>query len=103
MLIYSRESRDSALIGIVYAKVGNTVQARKIIDSLKANSETDHAFAIGIIYAWLGEKQKALEYLNLAYRLYDYNLISIKVNKIFDPLRGEKGFDELLRKMGLLQ
>jgi adenylate cyclase len=102
MLIYSRETRQSALVGIAYSKMGNAVQARKIIDSLKASSENDHAFAIGIIYAWLGEKQKALEYLNLAYRLYDYNLISIKVNKLFDPLRGEKGFDDLLKKMGML-
>ena len=54
------------------------------------------------IYVWLDEKQKAIQYLNLAYQLYDYNLISIKVNKMFDPLREEEGFKELLRKMGML-
>jgi hypothetical protein len=78
------------------------VQARKLIDSLSAKSPNDHPFSIGIIYAWLGEKGKAIEYLNLAYRLYDYNLISIKVNKVFDPLRNEEGFKELLRKMDML-
>ena len=64
-------------------------------------SPNDHAFQTGVIYAWLGEKQKAIEKLNLAYRLYDYGLISIKVDKLFDPLRDEEGFKELLRKMGL--
>jgi hypothetical protein len=49
----------------------------------------------------MGDKQAAIDYLNLAYRLYDYGLISIKVNKLFDPLRNEDGFKELLRKMGM--
>ena len=71
------------------------------MDSLKSKSAYDHAFSIGIIYAWLNEKQKAMEYLNLAYRLYDYNLIRIKVDKMFDPLRNEQPFKELLRKMGM--
>ena len=35
------------------------------------------------------------------YRLHDYSLISIKVNKIFDAIRNEQSFKELMRKMGL--
>lgn len=92
---------DPVLRGIADAKTGKATEAGKIIDSLKIKSENDHAFAIGIIYAWLGEKEKAIEYLNLAYRLYDYGLISIKVDKLFDPLRNEEGFKELLRRMGM--
>ena len=92
---------NPALRGIAYAKTGRSAQAQKIIDSLKATSENDNAFAIGIIYAWLGEKGKAIDYLRLANKLYDYNLIGIKVDKLFDPLRNEEGFKELLRRMGL--
>ena len=76
-------------------------KAKKIADSLESVSPHDHAFQTGIIYAWAGEKQKAIEKLNLAYRLYDFGLISIKVDKLFDPLRNEEGFKELLRKMGM--
>ena len=101
MLVYGNPIRDPELLGIAYAKTGKAMQARKIVDSLQSMSQYDHAFSIGIIYAWLDEKQKAMEYLNLAYRLYDYNLISIKVNKVFDPLRNEASFKELLRKMGM--
>ena len=46
-------------------------------------------------------KEKAIEYLNRAYLLNDYALISIKVNKLFDPLRNENGFRNLLSKMGV--
>jgi hypothetical protein len=87
------------LIGISYAKTGKPKEAAKIVDSLKVLSPLDHAFSIGIIYAWMNEKQKAMDYLNLAYRMYDYNLVKIKVDKLFDPLRDDEAFRELLRKM----
>jgi adenylate cyclase len=99
VIVYAREP---ALVGLAYAQLKNTGAARKVLNSLKTNSQNDNALSIGIIYAWLGEKEKAMDYLNLAYRLYDYELISIKVNKLFDPLRNEKGFKELLVKMGML-
>ncbi len=101
ILMIGTSFRDPVLIGISYAKTGRPVEAKKIVDSLMAVSPLDHAFDIGIIYAWLGEKQKSMEYLNLAYRMYDYNLIKIKVDKLFDPLRNEAAFKELLRKMGM--
>ncbi len=102
MLVYTSQQNDQDLRAIAYTQTGKAAEARNIIDSLKSKSQIDNSFTIGIIYAWLGEKQKAIEYLNLAYRLYDYDLISIMVNKIFDPLRNEEGFNELLKKMGML-
>ena len=101
ILVYGNELNNPVVIGIANAKTGKVREAQKIVDSLIAKSANDNAFNIGIIYAWLNEKQKAMEYLNLAYRLYDYSLISIKVNKIFDPLRNDESFKELLRKMGM--
>jgi adenylate cyclase len=101
ILVYGNQRYQSAEIAIALIKTGKIKQAGMIIDSLRKASENDNAFHIGIIYGWLGEKQKAMEYLNLAYRLYDYGLISIKVNKLFDPLRNEDGFRNLLSKMGM--
>jgi tetratricopeptide (TPR) repeat protein len=101
IFVYGKQFYDPAMLGIAYAKKGKTAEARKIVDSLNSISPYDHAFSIGIIYAWMDEKQKAMEYLNLAYRLYDFNMIRIKVDKMFDPLRNEESFKELLRKMGM--
>lgn len=101
ILYYSRPGSNSILKSIAYTRTGQTDKAKKIADSLEAVSPYDHAFQTGIIYAWLGDKQKAIEKLNLAYRLYDFGLISIKVDKLFDPLRNEEGFKELLKKMGM--
>ena len=101
ILFYIRPASLSILKTIAYTRTGQSDKAKKIVDSLEKVSPYDHAFQAGIIYAWLGEKQKAIDKLNLAYRLYDFGLISIKVDKLFDPLRNEEGFKELLKKMGM--
>ena len=101
ILYYSRPGSNSILKSIAYTRTGQSDKAKKIADSLEKASPYDHAFQTGILYAWIGEKQKAIEKLNLAYRLYDFGLISIKVDKLFDPLRNEEGFKELLKKMGM--
>jgi adenylate cyclase len=101
VLYYSRPTSTSFLKSIAYTRTGQPDKTKKIVDSLESVSPYDYAFQTGILYAWLGEKQKAIEKLNLAYRLYDFGLISIKVDKLFDPLRNEEGFKELLKKMGM--
>ena len=101
MLYYSKPTSISILKSISYTRTGQPEKTKRLADSLENSSPYDNAFQTGILYAWLGEKQKAIEKLNLAYRLYDFGLISIKVDKLFDPLRNEEGFKELLRKMGM--
>ena len=101
VLFYSSQFPFSMLKNIAYIKTGKTELVKRTIDSLEKISPYDHAFQTGIFYAWMDEKQKAIEKLNLAYRLYDFGLISIKVDKLFDPLRNEDGFKELLKKMGM--
>ncbi len=101
VLYYSRPTSLSILKSIAYTRTGQPEKTKKTVDSLENLSPYDYAFQTGILYAWLGEKQKAIEKLNLAYRLYDFGLISIKVDKLFDPLRNEEGFKELLKKMGM--
>ncbi|HJS54864.1 MAG TPA: adenylate/guanylate cyclase domain-containing protein, partial [Chitinophagaceae bacterium] len=90
VLFYSRNSPQFILQSVAYTRTGQNDKAKKHADSLESVSPYDHAFQTGVIYAWLGEKQKAIEKLNLAYRLYDFGLISIKVDKLFDPLRNEE-------------
>jgi len=101
ILFYRKPGSNFIMAGIAYTRTGQMDKAKKLADSLESASPYDNAFPAGIIYAWMGEKQKAIEKLNLAYRLYDFGMISIKVDKLFDPLRNEEGFKELLRKMGM--
>ncbi|MGB7209108.1 MAG: winged helix-turn-helix domain-containing protein [Pyrinomonadaceae bacterium] len=58
-------------------------------------------FDMAVIFTSLGEKEKAIEYLNQAYEKRDPLIVPIKVYPPFESLRSEAGFVELLRKMNL--
>ena len=49
----------------------------------------------------VGDKEKALGYLEKAIRARDHRMTQLKVNPIFDPLRSDSRFLELLRRMNL--
>ena len=56
---------------------------------------------IAIEYALLGDKQRALDYLEQAYREHSNHMTDLKVNSYFDSLRGEPRFQKLMREMRL--
>jgi hypothetical protein len=87
-----------------YAVTGRRAEAQKVLDQLNKFSKQKHGPAVYMakIYAGLGEKEKAFEWLEKAYE--DRSILSngfIKANPIFDPLRSDPRFDDLLRRVGL--
>ena len=51
------------------------------------------------VHAALGENDKALELLEEGYEIGDANMVLVKVNPDFDPLRDDPRFQDLLRRM----
>lgn len=60
-----------------------------------------HAYMIAIYYALLGEKNKAFEWLDEAFRMHHAPLTYVKVDEPFEALRSDPRFQDLLRRMGL--
>jgi TolB-like protein/Tfp pilus assembly protein PilF/predicted Ser/Thr protein kinase len=58
---------------------------------------------IATVYTRAGKNEEALDYLEQAFEAHDANMPSIAVDPIFDNLRDEPRFNELLRKMNLPQ
>jgi TolB-like protein/predicted Ser/Thr protein kinase len=58
---------------------------------------------IATVYTRAGRNEEALDYLEAAFEAHDANMPSISVDPIFDNLRDEPRFNELLRKMKLPQ
>ncbi len=54
-----------------------------------------------VLYAMLGEKEKALEWLERAYEERSMSLIGFNVNPVYDPIRDDPRFTALLEKTGL--
>ncbi|MDQ3181581.1 MAG: tetratricopeptide repeat protein, partial [Acidobacteriota bacterium] len=53
------------------------------------------------IYTFLGDKEKALDNLETAYESKAFLLVFVKADPLFDSLRSEPRFQEVLRKMNL--
>jgi len=90
-------------VGYAYAKLGDRTRAEAIIEELHqmASRTFVSPACTMLVYLGLGEKQRALEELEKAYEVRSQWLSLLKVDRIFDPLRSEPRFIELLKKVGL--
>ena len=54
---------------------------------------------IAFVYAGLGEKDRAFEWLEKGFEGRGFWLTTLQVNPLFDPLRSDPRFQDLLRRM----
>ena len=97
------EPAELGLRAHVYASAGRRAEAQKVLAELKDLSKRRYVapFDIALVYAGLGDKHQALEWLERAYEDHSFRLTWIKVWPQLDPLRGEPRFLDLLRRMSL--
>ena len=86
-----------------YAVTGKTDEARKILDDLIRESEErpSLSYYIAQVYVALNSKQEALSWLERAYEDRNLQIMYLKVRPVFDSLRDEPQFKDLLRKINL--
>jgi len=77
----------------------------KGIEIREAQRKTGYssAYNIAALYAELGDKYQAFQWLNTAYQEHDWLLGDLKTNLLLDPIRSDPRFAELVRKVGLPQ
>jgi hypothetical protein len=94
-----------AELGYAYGVAGRRVEAQKVLGQLNELSKEKYVspFAAAQIHAGLGEKDKTFEWLEKAYedRSIGSSFVTIKVDPIYDPLRSDPRFTDLLRRMNL--
>ena len=89
-------------LALAYAKAGNINEVRNILaDLIRINeqsrmSETE----IAGVYVSLGEKDKAMEWLEKAYERHAGYLVNINCDSSFEDLRPDPRFQALLKKIG---
>ncbi len=58
-------------------------------------------YNIAQAYMRMGEKEKTFSWLEKAYEEHDSGLVSLAVEPMFDPIRSDPRFKDLLRRMKL--
>ena len=96
-------SNELAALGHAYAVSGKSGEARKILDELKERSKQTYVQPIWIaaVHTALGEKDQAFEWLQKGYEDRSGWLVYLKIDPIFDSLRSDPRFADLLRRVGL--
>jgi tetratricopeptide (TPR) repeat protein len=82
-------------LALVYDKLGRHAAAEVELSKLKADGGDSNAYQYATIYAQWGDRAKALEWLEVAWRLQDPGLEELKIDPLMDPLRQEARFQAI--------
>jgi tetratricopeptide (TPR) repeat protein len=98
--VIEAESEASASLGFAYGMAGKQAEARAIIDQLDALSNRRYVSPLyfAIVYAGLKENDKAIEYLTKAYEARHPGLVLIRIEPMFDGLRSDERFKQLIKR-----
>jgi TolB-like protein/tetratricopeptide (TPR) repeat protein/predicted Ser/Thr protein kinase len=69
----------------------------------KANNGYVSPYGIAQLYAGLGDKNHSFEWLNTAFQEHDFWLLALPTDPLFDSLRSDPRYAELVRKIGFPQ
>jgi tetratricopeptide (TPR) repeat protein len=104
LVISSGNTQALSGLGHAYAAAGRRPEAQTVLDKLNLLSKQRYVSAgfRARIYAGLGEKDLAFEWLEKAYADRNINAgVGIKLDPVYDPLRSDPRFQDLLRRMNL--
>jgi TolB-like protein/Flp pilus assembly protein TadD len=93
----------AAALGHAYAVAGNRREAEKVLQTLSDRAKKSYVspFDLALIYAALGEKDRAFALLDKAVAERSTFLVYSKWEPRLDPLRSDPRFQDLLRRIGL--
>src|SRR5215472_4836164 len=92
-----------ALLAHAYARAGDRVQARALLQRLTEQSRGAYVqwYGMAFVYAGLEENDQAIACLERAYQLDDSRLADLKVEPVLRSLHSDPRFAALVRKIGL--
>jgi tetratricopeptide (TPR) repeat protein len=91
-----------AALGYAYALSGRTEDAENMVELLIERSEDEYIspFWLAVTYVGLDNHDEAIKCLERAYDERDGAIFYLDVIPVFDPLRGDERFGELLGRIG---
>ena len=95
--------RALATLGHALASAGRRDEAGKVLTGLEQLSKQKYVspYFIAVIHSGLGEQDQALRRLEQAYQERHAYMVLLKVEPVFDPIRSDPRFANLLRRVGI--
>jgi FHA domain-containing protein len=93
-----------AVLGYLYAKAGRVNEARTVLaefDDLVRQHRYASGYAIAVIYAGLGDRERVFSYLDAALRERSHWLVWLKRDPRWNEFRPDRRFQNLVRDVGL--
>jgi serine/threonine-protein kinase len=99
----AKRGETVVMLGHLHAVSGNRTEATSILEELRElyRGNKISAYDLAVIYAGLGENEQAFEFLRKSYEERTGGLLLLKSEPIFESLRSDPRYGELLRRMGL--
>lgn len=97
-----RSTETLAALAIAFAAAGKIEQAQPILEELERPAGKRYVLPYNVakIYAAAGNVEKALDWLEIAYKEGNPDLIELNSEPLFDALRAEPPFLDLMRRVG---
>jgi tetratricopeptide (TPR) repeat protein len=98
-----RDRQNLRDLGYSYGISGRRAEALSILREIRANYEKHQALGqdLAAVYAGLGEKDQAFDWLEKDFQARDARLPRIRYLVPFESLRNDSRYTDLLRRMGL--
>jgi Flp pilus assembly protein TadD len=89
----------------IYGRTGRQAQARLALEKLKALNREHPIEPALLVEAYIGmdNKDQAFIWLERAYAQHSNSMTTLKVDPLYDPLRSDPRFQDLLGRVGLAQ
>jgi TolB-like protein/Tfp pilus assembly protein PilF/DNA-binding winged helix-turn-helix (wHTH) protein len=99
----NRSPGSILLLAVAYARAERRREALQLIDELKRRQKTTYVPPAAFVQPYLavGDYDQAFAWLERAYQEQANILMFLRVSPIFDPVRNDPRFKDLLRRVGL--
>jgi tetratricopeptide (TPR) repeat protein len=98
--VIANETEASASLGFAYGMAGKKAEAQEILNKLAALAQRRYVSGLyfAIVYAGLKDNDHAIEYLKKAYDDRHPGLVLIRIEPMFDALRSDERFQQLVKR-----
>ncbi len=92
-----------SMLGFALARTGRKAEAQAVLDKLLQRAQKEYVppTSIATIYCGMDQNEQALHWLERGYAVHDVRMTFLKVDRRWDPLRGDARFAAIERRIGL--